>query len=34
MSEVVHYKVHEAVATVTLDRPEAYNSLDYDAYQQ
>lgn len=32
-SDVVHYEVRDAVATITLNRPEAYNSLDYEAYE-
>jgi enoyl-CoA hydratase/carnithine racemase len=31
---VVRYEHDAAVATITIDRPEAYNSLDYDAYEQ
>lgn len=35
MSEsVVLYEVADHVATITLNRPEAYNSLDYEAYEQ
>ena len=34
VTEVVHYLVADHVATITLNRPEAYNSLDYDAYEQ
>jgi len=34
MSEVVRYEVADAVATITINRPEAYNSLDYEAYEQ
>ncbi|MGE0729654.1 MAG: enoyl-CoA hydratase/isomerase family protein [Acidimicrobiia bacterium] len=30
---VVRYDVHAHVATITLNRPEAYNSLDYEAYE-
>ena len=30
----VLYDVADHVATITINRPEAYNSLDYDAYEQ
>jgi enoyl-CoA hydratase/carnithine racemase len=30
----VLYEVADHVATITINRPEAYNSLDYDAYEQ
>jgi enoyl-CoA hydratase/carnithine racemase len=37
MSETEHpsvrYEVSYHIATITLDRPEAYNSLDYEAYE-
>lgn len=32
-STVVLYDVRDGVATITLNRPEAYNSLDYEAYE-
>lgn len=34
MTDVVRYDQAGPVATITLNRPEAYNSLDYDAYEQ
>ncbi len=34
MTDVVRYELQGSVATITLNRPEAYNSLDYDAYEQ
>ena len=34
MTDVVRYENNGSVATITLNRPEAYNSLDYEAYEQ
>ena len=30
----VLYSVHDHVATITINRPQAYNSLNYEAYEQ
>lgn len=33
MTDVVRYELAGPVATITINRPEAYNSLDYEAYE-
>lgn len=34
MTDAVLYEIADHIATITINRPEAYNSLNYEAYEQ